>query len=133
MAANQSQRAKLAYYEEDIPGRKYVLRAAPFSISIALTDLEPPRGFDLDPVSKVHQRRFSKMALSYTTFLLLSAIWPDLARFGQNRFSWPAICLLMRLFRSNQKNKAQSLIKHRTCKYLFSFIDLPDNSTRNLG
>ena len=29
MAANQSQRAKLAYDEEDIPGRKYVLRAAP--------------------------------------------------------------------------------------------------------
>jgi len=29
MAANQSRRAKLAYYDEDIPGRKYVLRAAP--------------------------------------------------------------------------------------------------------
>ena len=29
VAANQSQRAKLAYYEEAILGRKYVLRAAP--------------------------------------------------------------------------------------------------------
>ena len=26
----------------------------------------------------------------------------DLARFGQNRFSWPAICFLMQLFTNNQ-------------------------------
>ena len=39
------------------------------------------------------------MASSYTTFLLLSVIWPDLAK---NRFSWPAIYFLMWLFTTNQ-------------------------------
>jgi len=54
----------------------------PITRRLASTDLKLPQGLDLVLVSKFHQKKFSKMALSYTTFLLLSVIWPDLARIG---------------------------------------------------
>ena len=64
----------------------------------ASTDLKLPRGFNLDPVLLVYRRGFSEITILYYFF----ASTGDLARFGQNRFSRPAIYFLMLLFIFNK-------------------------------
>ena len=63
----------------------------------ASTALKLPRGFDLVPVLLVYRRGFSEMAILYYFFAS-----GNLARFGQNRFSRPAIFFLMLLFVFNK-------------------------------
>ena len=74
--------------------------------SFASTDLKLPRGFDLDPMLLVYRRGFSEMAILYYFF----ASTGDLAIFGQNRFSWPAMCFLMRLFTNKRIRNFQVFI-----------------------
>jgi len=82
--------------------------------SFALIDLKLPRRFDLDLMLLVHQRGFSKMAILY----YFSASTGDLARFGQNQFSRPAIYFLVQLFHFNEgfPSKYRTNMPHVTQK-----------------
>ena len=66
--------------------------------SFASPDLKLQRKFNFDPVLLAYRRGFSEMAILYYFF----ASTGDLARFGQNRFSRPAIYFLVRLFNFNK-------------------------------
>ena len=66
--------------------------------SFASPDLKLQRKFNFDPVLLAYRRGFSEMAILYYFF----ASTGDLARFGQNRFSRPAIYFLVRLFNFNE-------------------------------